>query len=151
MRSSYVAILAVLLCSCSDSHIDRAGGSYAYSPDGKWLAEIYDGHSKTYGLPYATIELWNLKLYPSLKDDIRSATGKAPTIHFEFPQNFFARDAICDVTWARNSKEFFITFNGGAGSSSPDNLKLRRFRYNLVTDSYSLLPEDQSASKNSLR
>jgi hypothetical protein len=151
MRLIYVSILTALLCSCSNSHIDKAGGSYAYSPDGKWLAEIYDGHSKIHDLPYSTIELWNLKLYPSLKDDISSAKGKAPTIHFEFPQNFFARDEICKVTWEKNSKEFFITFKGGAGSSSNNNLKLRRFKYNLVSDSYSLLPEDQSVSKNSVK
>ena len=151
MRFIYVIILAAVLCSCSDSHIDRAGGSYAYSPDGKWLAEISDGHSKTHGLPFATIELWDLKLYPSLKEGIQSTTGKAPTIHFDFPQNFVARDSICDVTWGPNSKEFFITFVGGAGSASHDSLKLRRFSYNLVSDSYSLLPEDQSASKNSIK
>ena len=146
MKFLVIVIFTVLLYSCNNSHVDSAGGCYGYSPDGKWLAEIFDGHSKTHDLPYATIDLWNLKLYPSLKRGIAYKKGKASTIHFEFPQHFSARDTFCRVTWQQDSNEFYIAFKGNAGRKGDEpvtanDFKRRNFKYNLITDSYSLLLE----------
>ena len=131
-------LLVAVFCSCSNDHVVEAGGAYANSPDGKWMAEIYDGYSKTHRLPYAIIRLWDLKKYPSMTDGIYSYSGKSPTVQLEFPQRFFARDSNCKVTWETNSLAFFISYDGDSGSSTNSNLKPRRFQYNLLTDIFSV-------------
>jgi len=142
MKITLLFLLAVLVSSCSKHHVDEAGGAYAYSPDGKWMAEISDGYSKTHQLPYAIVRLWDLKKYPSLKDGIRSYSGKASTVRFEFPQSFQARDSDCSVSWETNSLGFSIKFSALAGSSTSGKPNLRRFRYELSTDTFSMGPAE---------
>lgn len=138
MKFTLLLLLTVLVSSCGNNHVDEAGGAYAYSPDGKWLAEISDGYSETHKSPYAVVKLWDLKKYPSLKDGIRSDSGKASTARFEFPQKFYARDSKCDVSWETNSLGFSIDFEATAGSSTTEALSPRRFHYDLSTDTFSM-------------
>jgi hypothetical protein len=135
MKLTILLLLTVLVSSCSKHHVDEAGGAYAYSPDGKWMAEISDGYSKTHKLPYAVVRLWDLKKYPSLKDGIRSYSGKAATVRFEFPQSFQARDSDCSVSWETNSLSFSVKFSAVSVSSTSE---VRRLHYDLSTDTFLL-------------
>lgn len=142
IKFTLLGLLAVLVASWIKNSVDEAGGAYAYSPDGKWLAEISDGYSKTHKLPYAVVKLWDLKKYPGLKSGIRWNIGKASTVRFEFPQNFRARDSECNVSWETNSLSFAVTFRAAAGSSTFETSSLRRFRYDIPTDTFSLETSD---------
>jgi hypothetical protein len=137
-KLTFLLLLAALVSSCSNDHVNESGGAYGYSADGKWLAEISDGHSTTHNLPYAVVRLWDLKKYPSLKKGTRWDTGKAPTARFEFPQKFDARDPQCGVSWETNSLSFSIKFSAVSGSSTSATPSLRRFRYDLLTDTFSM-------------
>ena len=138
MKSTLLLLLAVLVFSCSNDHVKEGGGAYAYSPDGKWMAEISDGYSNTHNLPYAVVQVWDLEKYPSLKDGIHTYLGKASTIRFEFPQRFNARDSACSVNWETNSLGFFIKLSACPGSSTSRTPSPRRFRYDLLTDTFSM-------------
>jgi hypothetical protein len=134
-----LAAAATMLASCGGSHLDEAGGAYGVSPDGRWLAEINDAHSKVHGRSFAVIRLWDLGKYPSLRSCGGYRGGKAPTAQLEFPQVFQARDPGCKVSWATNSTEFFVEFESAAATKAVHSL--RRFRYDLAADVFSLSSE----------
>jgi len=142
MRFTFLLLLgALVFTSCSKHHVNEAGGAYAYSPDGKWMAQITDGYSEMHKLPYAVVRLWDLKKYPSLRDGVRSYSGKAPTVRLEFPQSFQARDSDCSVSWQTNSMSFSIRFSAVSGFSRSGIPSVRRLNYDLLTDTFSLRAE----------
>ena len=57
------ATVAIMWTSCG--HLGLGGGAYAVSPDGRWLAEISDAHSKVHERSFGVIRLWDLAKYPS--------------------------------------------------------------------------------------
>lgn len=140
MKLTLLLLLTVLLSSCSKHHVKEVGGTYGYSPDGKWMAQINDGYSETHKLPYAVVRLWDLRKYPSLKDGTRfpSYSGKAATVRFEFPQDFQARDSACNLSWETNSLGFSITFRSPSYPITSGTTNLRSFHYDLSTDTFSL-------------
>jgi len=128
------ATVAIMWTSCG--HLGLGGGAYAVSPDGRWLAEISDAHSKVHERSFGVIRLWDLAKYPSQRRGVSYYGNKAPTVRLEFPQVFRARDEKCKVNWATNSSEFFIEFESGV--SSQGFRQARRFRYDLGADVFSL-------------
>jgi hypothetical protein len=95
-----------------------------------------DGHSKIHQKSYAVVQLWDLNKYPSLRSGGGYRGGKASTVRLEFPQSFQARDPKCRVSWATNSTEFFVVFASNASTQAVN--RLRRFRYDLAADVFSL-------------
>ena len=136
VTAAILATAAIMWALFGGSHLDEGGGAYAVSPDGRWLAEISDAHSKVHKKSFAAIRLWDLNKYPTLRGGVRYYGSKAPTVRLEFPQTFLARDEKCNVGWATNSTEFFVEFE----SSVPTQVvqHLRRFRYDLGADVFSL-------------
>ena len=71
-----------------------------------------------------------------LRGGVRYNGSKVPTVRLEFPQALQARDEKCNVNWATNSAEFYVEFE----SNEPTQVvhHLRRFRYDLAADVFSL-------------
>jgi len=134
--SGIMLAAAIMLTWFGRSDLDEGGGAYAVSPDGRWLAEIDDANSRVHDKSFAAIRLWDLNKYPSLRGGVRFYWGKAPTVRLEFPQSFQARDEKCNVNWKTNSTEFFVEFESNASTQAVH--ELRRFRYDLAADVFSL-------------
>jgi hypothetical protein len=134
LAALFLAIGSIVGMISLRNHISKSGGSYKYSPDGRWLAEISDGYSKSNNRKYAVIELWDVNKYPSMKNHIRLPLWKVRTAGFEFPQNIDARSSECNVVWTDDSSKFYINFV----AESPTNTKHRQFEYDLKTDQFEL-------------
>lgn len=139
MRIVVLFIICILIPACSNSYIDEAGGAYAISPDGQWKAEISDGYSQDNKASYAVIRLWDLQKYPSLAEGISSAFGKIPQIKLEFPQDFNARDAKCDVSWREDATSFVIEYECKVIRDGKETLIERVFIYELDDNRFCLL------------
>jgi len=139
IRSVTAAILAtaaIMWALLGRSHLDEGGGAYAFSLDGRCLAEISDAHSKVHKKSFAAIRLWDLNKYPTLRGGVRYNGSKGPTVRLEFPQALQARDEKCNVNWATNSAEFYVEFESNEPTQGVHHL--RRFRYDLAADVFSL-------------
>ncbi len=113
----------------TDIRVDQAGGAYAFSPDRRWMAEIWDGVCEENGKNYAVVQLWDVEKYPSLKNGISLPAGKKPEIKLVFPQDFHARDSKCDVSWV-SPQVFKIVFESDG--------RMKKFEYDTSTDDFEL-------------
>ena len=135
-----VSLFLLLITDFStDLQVDRSGGAFGISPDGRWYAEIWDGHCDDNGKYYATISLWDLKKYPSKAQPILIRLRQKPEVKLVFPKTFAARASSCGVKWVSND-----VFEIELVSDGSDQI----FRYNIAKHVFFLRERDTTTEQD---